>query len=153
MDEHGDLKTVGQSAFDALLDDHRALAEACYGMLGRISKLEARVDYLERGRAIAQELVERTGGSPMPVATEIGLSHIGRALWVVDGETGLWCRKRDHEDERPRSVLARAPDRRGRPRSTFLYRLDALSARMAPVLRKCVGDIAARRMEGTTDGE
>jgi hypothetical protein len=146
MDEQG-------SQLSALEQDHHVLAEAVHGMLGRIGLLEARVDYIEHGRADAKNLMVRTGYKPLPEAFETGLSHVGRALWVVDGETGLWCGKRDFDDKSPRSLLVKTPDKRGAPRSKLLYRLDALSERMAPILAKCVGNLTPTITEGTTNGD
>lgn len=134
-----------------LWEDHHALAEAVHGLLGRVGLLEARVDYLEHGRDAAVKLMERTGQKQLPAAIETGLSHIGRALWIVEGETGLWCGKRDFDDHKPRSLLVRTPDRRGRPQSKYLYRLDAFSERMATVFEKC-GAAANTNTKGISDG-
>ncbi len=135
-----------------LYEDHNALAEAVHGLLGRIGLLEARTDYLEHGREDAVKLADRTGRTPLPAAIETGLSHLGRALWMVEGETGLWSGKQDFDGSPTRSLWVAMPNRRGRSRSKRLYRLAVLSDRMATVLEKCVGSDAEPNTKGNSNG-
>jgi hypothetical protein len=153
MDEHGGQQPVVRStAFAALKQDHHALAEAVHGLLGRVGLLEARVDYLEHGRADARKLMERTGYTPPPTAIDIGLSHVGRKLFLVDGETGVWCGRKDFGETTPKTIWVAIPEKRGRSGRKRLYRQDALSARMVTVLEKC-GAAASTNTKGISDGD
>ena len=137
------------SAFSKLLDDHHALADAVHGILGRVQLLEARVDYLEHGRQAARELIKKMGGnnSDLSNAIDTGLYHCGRAIFIVEGETGLWCGKRDYGDDNSKGILVALPPKRGNVRSRFLYRQDALSETVPTILGKCVGKVNPEEVE------
>lgn len=126
-----------------LWEDHHAMADAVHGLLGRVLMLEARMDCIaipppaDRPRqSPAGEASPPVNGQPRAMPT--GLLHLGRGLWVVEGETGLWCGKRDFDDVRPVGIWVRTPDRRGNARTKRLYRLDNVTARLGPLLQRAL---------------
>jgi hypothetical protein len=100
-----------------------------------LSDLEARIDALERPRKAAAAEAE-SASSDNPVATPLGLQHCGRSLFRVEGKSGVWCGKRDHDEYDTETVCARQAEKRGRPRMKRLYRLNALSEEMAAMFQQ-----------------
>lgn len=80
--------------------------------------------------------IEQKPGKPPdegPKATCLELLYLGLLLFVVEGKTGVWCGKPHFDEPDTESLWAVQSGKRGLPRMKRLYRLNALSERMAMI--------------------